>query len=95
MSETSNALEHCADLATLEWTLDALRWLDPGTEAAHRMAYNVLIHPRRGWLKALGDDVVLKLGELAFARYMETQSASLSDYADIGEELQPVLRFAA
>ena len=86
--QTADTLERCSAAPTLDWSREALRRLEPGAES-YSVAFDVLIGARRGYLRNLGVDVVLKLGREALNRYLQTGSVALSDYLDIGEHLEP------
>ena len=91
MTEPALTYRSEPELQAVKWTRESLEGQEPG-ETAYRRAFFALVAPRRGWLRDYGDATVLLLGQAAFERWERTRSTSLSDYADLGEALPPILR---
>lgn len=86
--ETANTLERVSTAPTLEWTREALLNLAPHEVMSNKIAFELLIGARRGYLRTLGNDVVIKLGRKALNRFLRTGSVALFDYVDIGAEFE-------
>ena len=89
-SEPSTASACGSILAELNDTERQLEHATDGPVAALR----VLLLPRYGWLNDVDPETQIHLGSLAWTRWQATRSASLSDYGDIVDGVQPIRRYS-